>query len=291
MSYWQTFWVLGKTERQGILFLLVCILLSLGLPSWLSPDRKLTDQPDAALLAVLDSLKAADAGNTAVAEVSKESTSEVRLQPFDPNTIDKTGLLALGLNEKTADSWLRFREKGGKFKKADDIRKLYALREADAERLLPYVRLNEVEVPKPGFSLERPVKSFIKIDLNSADSLSLLTIPGIGPAFASRILSARKRWGGWFELSQLRLIYGVDSNRLAAWEPYILLQPETVLKLPLNEADVHTLGRHPLLGYAKAKRIVAYREQHGPYRNLRDLSAVYGMDSLSLQQIAAYLQW
>ncbi len=291
MGYWQTFWVLGKTERQGILFLLVCILLSLGLPSWLSPDRKLTDQPDLALLAVLDSLKAAETNTPAFSVKQFETKALVHLQPFDPNTIDKSGLLSLGLSEKTAESWLRFREKGGKFNKPEDIRKLYALSQLDRDRLLPYVQINEaVEVKKPQ-SPERIEKQIVRIDLNSADSLRLLTVPGIGPGFASRILQARARWGGWFEITQLLQIYGVDSTRLAGWEPYISLQPDAVVKLQLNEADLNLLGRHPLLGYAKAKRIVAYREQHGPFRSLKDLSAVYGMDSSTLIQIAPYLQW
>jgi competence ComEA-like helix-hairpin-helix protein len=290
MGYWKTFWVLGKTERQGILFLLVCIVLSLVLPGWLSPDRKLTDKPDAALLAVLDSLKAAEAVNT-VANKTIVAPAAAQLQPFDPNTIDKAGLLAFGLSQKTADSWLRFREKGGKFRKAADIRKLYALRTADADRLLPYVRLEQPKVAEEEPGAERSPKPITRIDLNSADSLSLLTVPGIGSGFASRILSARQRWGGWFELPQLLQVYGVDSGRLAAWEPYISLRAERVTKLAINTADLTQLGRHPLLGFTKAKRIIAYREQHGPFRGLNDLSGVYGMDSLSLQLIAPYLQW
>jgi len=291
MGYWQTFWVLGKTERQGILFLLVCILLSLFLPSWLSPDRQLTDKPDAALLAVLDSLQVAEAARPKPNYANKVVVTQVDLHPFDPNSIDKSGLLALGLSDKTAESWLRFREKGGKFKKAEDIRKLYALRKADADRLLPFVQITETPLPALGISADKPAKTLVRVDLNSADSLQLLTVPGIGPAYASRILKARARWGGWFDTTQLLQIYGVDSARLAGWLPYIELNANRVNKLAINIADVSNLGRHPLLGFAKAKRIVAYREQHGSYKNAAGLYGVYGMDSLTVYQIAPYLEW
>lgn len=291
MGHWQTFWILGKTERQGIFFLLVCILLSIVLPAWLSPDRQLTDKPDATLLAVLDSLQAAELANPKPAYDGKRKAADIKLPPFDPNTIDKNGLLALGLNSKTADSWLRFRERGGKFKKAEDIRKLYALRPADADRLLPFVQIADVKSPVAAAASEKPVKTIIRVDLNSADSLQLLTVPGIGPGYASRILKARSRWGGWFDPSQLLQIYGMDSARLAAWLPYIELNANQVNKLPINSADVTILGRHPLLGFPKAKRIVAYREQHGIFKNTAGLYAVYGMDSLTVHQIAPYLQW
>lgn len=291
MGYWKTFWVLGKTERQGILFLLVCILLSLWLPAWLSPDRRLTDQPNAAMLAVLDSLQAAEEAKNKSTESPSLVSKPPVLQLFDPNTVGKEELLAMGLSPKTADSWLRFRAKGRKFKKAEDIKKLYALRPSDAERLLPYVQiasLEEKNVASPAVNTPK-VRSLV--DLNSADSLTLLTVPGIGPAFAGRLVKARLRWGGWFDLQQLLEVYGVDSTRLVQWAPHVQLDPAQVVKLPINSADVRALGQHPVLGYAKAKRLVAYREQHGPFKQLNDLAAVYGMDSLSLARIAPYLQW
>lgn len=291
MNYWQTFWVLGKTERQGILFLLVCILLSLFLPAWLSPNRQLTDKPDPAMLAVLDSLQKAETLRPAHSLTPKEAASAVVLHSFDPNTINKAGLVAMGLSEKTADSWLRFREKGGKFKKAEDIRKLYALRANDADRLLPFVRIPELTTSSTLAVPEKSTKTLIRVDLNSADSLKLLEVPGIGPGFASRILQARSRWGGWFNATQLLQIYGMDSTRLSAWLPYIELNVEKVTKLPINTAEVGVLGRHPVLGFARAKRLVAYREQHGAFKKPADLYVVYGMDSATVQQIAPYLQW
>lgn len=41
------------------------------------------------------------------------------------------------------------------------------------------------------------------LNINDADSLALLSVKGIGPWVAGRILSARRRWGGFAEMGQL----------------------------------------------------------------------------------------
>lgn len=56
--------------------------------------------------------------------------------PFDPNTVSAKDLIRLGLSEKQAASWIKFRGKRSRtFRDPDDIRKLYVLSEADKERL------------------------------------------------------------------------------------------------------------------------------------------------------------
>ena len=43
---------------------------------------------------------------------------------FDPNTLDATGWKRLGLRDKTINTLLNYRNKGGKFRKPEDIRKI-----------------------------------------------------------------------------------------------------------------------------------------------------------------------
>ncbi|GEM_PF-2066269 len=292
MHYWQNFWVLGKTERQGILFLLVCILLSLWLPGWLSPAGSLSGQPDKAALAALDSLQQQYEAEKSREDIySSFEKPEIRLHPFDPNKVSKATLLSFGLREKTADGWINFRNKGGKFREAADIRKLYTLKAADADRLIAYVKIEQPDEQQAGFKPERPKLPLVRVDLNSADSLTLLTIPGIGPAFAGRILKARNRWGGWFETTQLLQIYGVDSQKTADWAPFILLDATRVKRLVVNSCDLNTLGRHPLIGFPLARRMIAFREQHGPFKDAESLLRVYGIDAALVKQLSPYVDW
>ena len=51
------------------------------------------------------------------------------------------------------------------------------------------------------------------IDINTADSISLTKIPGIGESFAHRIISLRKKLGGFYTIEQLQEVYGMDEDK------------------------------------------------------------------------------
>lgn len=101
------------------------------------------------------------------------------------------------------------------------------------------------------------------IDLNSADSASLVTLYGIGPYFAKRILEYRERLGGsYVSIFQLLEIKGIDSSKFSSIRKRIKTGG-SVCKFSIAESDFNFLRRNPYIGYASAKRIIAFREEHG----------------------------
>lgn len=52
----------------------------------------------------------------------------------------------------------------------------------------------------------------ISVELNTADSVLLETLPGIGPAFASRIIKYRTLLGGYVKIEQLKEVYGMPEE-------------------------------------------------------------------------------
>lgn len=53
----------------------------------------------------------------------------------------------------------------------------------------------------------------------------------------------------------------------------------------INTADQATLSTTPGIGKAKAKTIVQYRKEHGPFKEVHDLTHVKGISEKSLQNI------
>ena len=67
---------------------------------------------------------------------------QTTLFPFDPNTISLNEWMQLGVKEKTAQTILKYISKGGKFRTATDLKKIWGLQNA-AEKLIPFVRIHQ----------------------------------------------------------------------------------------------------------------------------------------------------
>ena len=83
------------------------------------------------------------------------------------------------------------------------------------------------------------------IDLNTADTLLLQKVPGIGPAFARRIFRYRERLGGYYVREQLQEVYGMDRERYEQIVPYL-----TIRTLPRRIfLSQDSVSRHPYLSF------------------------------------------
>ena len=139
----------------------------------------------------------------------------------------------------------------------------------------------------PPSGTERAVakyQHYVSLDLNAVDSLTLLRVPGIGPAFAHRILSLRSRIGGYYTVLQLQEVYGMDADRFVQLRPWFAVRtPPRQHPLPALRAD--SLPWHPYLNRTQLQGLrlgVLRQGRHLSWRHLRQSPAFSREDSIRL---------
>ncbi len=138
-------------------------------------------------------------------------------------------------------------------------------------------------------SMVKPAEKKERIDLNRADSATLLSLPGIGPHFAGKIVKFRTRLGGFHSTDQLYEVRNLPPETARLIIPLIYLDTTGVRKINLNEVKWEELSRHPYLTYAQTKALLAYREKHGPFRNVDEVLNCVVIDSAVFRKIRPYL--
>lgn len=298
---WTDYFQYSRRERTGIYALLVLIAVIFIIPDiWIRLDAR---SPDAAQVKnrqlVWQEMRAADTiRQTATAVIAdRESPAPQHLFPFDPNSLDSAGFRQLGLHPRTITTLLRYRNKGGRFRKPEDLYRLYGLRKEEADRLIPFVQV-QVAGPKSDSGQYQQVRPAIKkperiatilVSVNLADSLAWLALPGIGPALTHRILVFRERLGGFYKIEQLAEVYGLADSVYQQLLPRLRFDPISLRKIPVNQASAAVLAQHPYIRYNLAREIEAYRKAHGPFSGPEALLKLRSMDPVLLNKVEPYL--
>lgn len=201
-----------------------------------------------------------------------ESEIELILQPFDPNSADSTTLVHLGLKPWMARNVLRYRDKGGRYRKKEDLKKLYGMTDSLYLSLEPYICITPLE--QDTLSLPRYVsfKRDTIIELNTADTASLQLIRGIAGYTARQIIRLRDELGGYYSVEQIREIERL--RRIDSIIPHLMVDTTLIRPLMINKLGVERLSQHPYIRFEQAKAIREWRHRHGPIlsiETLRDL--------------------
>ncbi len=122
-----------------------------------------------------------------------------------------------------------------------------------------------------------PIVEMTVVDLNTADTTQLKQLPGIGSAFAKRIVEYRIKLGGYCEAEQLLEVYRMDSSRYDEIKNHVEIGLSFIPnQLKINNDEFKTLLKHPYLEYDDVKKIVNYREQKGLITSWEQLTNVVG---------------
>lgn len=201
----------SKKERIAVVVLLTLTGIFLALPYFF---RKDVSPPASIPVPAKDSV---------LANVIVGKRAPRKLFYFNPNTITAEEWKALGLRNRTVKTILNYREKGGRFRQANDIRKIWGLTPAEAEILLPYVRLSALssKQEKEIVVVSKPGKLLHNIDVNKATVEEWKTLPGIGEVLANRLVRFREKLGRFNAVEQVGKTYGLSDSVFRQLKPYL----------------------------------------------------------------------
>jgi competence ComEA-like helix-hairpin-helix protein len=222
-----------------------------------------------------------------------KSFANGELVRFDPNTLSIEGWQKLGLSEKTSKTIDKYRSKGGKFYKAEDIKKIWGLPEGFYERVKDFIVIASAQNSYQQNDLKKtiynkPEKKVAFININEADTSAFVALPGIGSKLAARIVNFRDKLGGFYSVDQIGETYGLPDSTFQKIKPS-LQSGGSVKKFNVNTATKDELKVHPYIKWNLANAIVEYRNQHGAFKNLEELKNIGAIDEVTFEKIVHYL--
>jgi competence protein ComEA len=235
-------------------------------------------------------------------QFKEKAKRPIRLSRFDPNTASPEQLEELGMAPFMAKRIVNYRNKGGQFRKKEDLLHIYDFPSELYKQLESYIVFpKKAEAAKstedkdrptyPAFQKNSNFQKIVTFDINTADTTQLIRLKGIGSKLSMRILKYRDALGGFHSKAQFSEIFGLDSLALSQLTSYAEIK-SPVKKLAINTATVEELSRHPYFRNRRmTQTIVSYRQEHGPYRSEEDLKKTLVLDQAKINSLLPYLEF
>ena len=230
----------------------------------------------------------------------KRDTIAIQMQMFDPNTVDSMTLLHLGFKPWQAKNMLKYRAKGGKYRKKEDLKKLYGMTDSMYLALTPYIYIKDSivvdseridSVRTDSLPKWKSTKKDTILNLRTADTTELKLIRGIGSYRAKMIVRYREQLGGYAQVEQIMEARGMDKVIADSILPHFYIDSVVVNKIPINHIRPEVLQRHPYLNFEQAKAIYEYRRKHIRIKSAEELKKIKGLSPTDIEKILIYLDF
>jgi competence protein ComEA len=311
----KNFLTFTKKEKRGVLILLTTVIALFVSATYIYPLILKNDTiNNKAVFAAVDSLKEKQKDSTKNYYTRNDYGDNVDYNTyqkkaynnsftgtmfyFNPNTLSADGWRKLGIKDKTIAGMQKYIAKGGRFREPDDLRKVWGLRNDEKDRLVPYVRIVDMEEKtytnyssnyKPYEKKVYEKKAIAVVDINAGDSAAFDGLPGIGAGFSRRIIKFRDKLGGFYKVEQVAETFGLPDSVFQKIKPYLKIEAENITKININSATEEELKVHPYIRWQLAKIIIEYKKQHGAYKTLDDLKKIMAINVETFQKITPYL--
>ena len=210
---------------------------------------------------------------------------------FDPNTLSKDSLMLLGFSSFGSTSLVNFRSKGGKIRDTQKFKSIFGIDSNLVNELEQFMSFEAGKtVYKENFKQENKFKKEVAvIEINSADSLQLEQLPGIGAYMTSKILKNRSKLGGFLSVDQLTELNIIQDSVFQKISQYLTVDKALITKININTADFKTFVTNPYFTKETANAIIKYRKQHGDFQDVKHIRRILSINEKTGERLLPYL--
>ena len=229
----------------------------------------------------------------------QRDTIAIRMEVFDPNTADSSTLVHLGFKPWQAKNMVKYRAAGGKYRKPEDLKKLYGMTDSMFQALTPYIYIAREEVDSVAVDSlrkdslprwEEENKDTI-LNLRTADTVELKMIHGIGSYRARQIVRYREQLGGFVSVEQVLEAKGMENVDADSLLAHFWIDSVKIEAMNVNSVGVQRLSRHPYLRFEQAQAIYELRRKKIRLDSIQQLQQIECIPAETLEKIAPYLNF
>lgn len=229
----------------------------------------------------------------------QRDTIAIRMEVFDPNTADSSTLVHLGFKPWQAKNMVKYRAAGGKYRKPEDLKKLYGMTDSMFQALIPYIYIAREEVDSVAVDSlrkdslprwEEENKDTI-LNLRTADTVELKMIHGIGSYRARQIVRYRQQLGGFVSVEQVLEAKGMENVDADSLLAHFWIDSVKIEAMNVNSVGVQRLSRHPYLRFEQAQAIYELRRKKIRLDSIQQLQQIECISAETLEKIAPYLNF
>ncbi len=261
--HWKSYFIFSIKEQKGILVLglvlLVSIIISILMPK------------------------------SALKEKQSKIQKEYVLFNFDPNSIDSTHALRLGIPPRQISTLFRYRNKGGRFYRKEDLGHWYGLKKELIEKLMPYVSIQNNPTREQtkwnryrynvygkfnGHYLndkDRFKEISWTIDINEATAAEWMDQAKLSKMVIENLLQYKQHLGGFHSIYEISKVYGMTDSCFQLLRPHLMVKKKMDQLWVANSMTFDQWKMLDLFQDKEIKQLLRLKKEHGGKIGWREL--------------------
>ena len=293
MNFFKSHFWYNKSQRNGILFLAICIIILQSIIVF--GDFSSNDKTDLNSSKVLVFHKQIDSLQAIEIENRKPKT-----YPFNPNYITDYKGERLGMSLKEIERLIAFRKTNKFINSSNEFQQVTKVSDTLLNKIAPYFKFpswvvkrkqaSKYFVQEGNRSKNKYKKSISTTDINKATAEDFKTISGIGKSFSERIIKYRNKLQGFSFNSQLKEVWGLEAEVAEKVLSTFKVEDKPIIqKININTVTFKELLKKPYIDYNLCKKIFEYRDEVAELQNISELKNIKDFPVEEYDRIVLYL--